>query len=391
MQERMPMRLSILGATGSVGGNTLDVVSRDPSRFSIVALTANRNARDLAGMAIRFKAEFAAVADETAYGELKERLAGTGIRAGAGLKAVEEAARLESDMVVAAIVGAAGLRPTLAAVEMGKTVALANKECLVCAGRLFMDAVRQAGATILPTDSEHNAIFQVLETANVDQIEKVILTASGGPFRTFSRSEMRDVTPAQALKHPNWAMGQRISIDSATMMNKGFEVIEAHHLYDLEAGRLEVLVHPQSVVHGLVQYRDGSLLAQLGPPDMRTPIAHCLAWPRRMPVPAERLDLAALGKLTFETPDSGRFPALPLAYRAMELGTGATAALNAADEIAVEAFLNGAIGFLDIASIVEKILDNMERVGALLEPSNISDVMHLDFEVRQKTKRIVGY
>ncbi len=391
MQEQKPLRLSILGATGSVGASTLDIVGRDPSRFSIVALTANRNARDLADAAIRFGAEFAAVADDAAYLELKERLEGTGIRSGAGRDAVEEAARLDGDMIVAAIVGAAGLAPTLAAVRLGRTVALANKECLVCAGRLFMQAAAEAGATILPVDSEHNAIFQVLETANADQIEKVILTASGGPFRTHTISEMRNVTPAQALKHPNWAMGQRISIDSATMMNKGFEVIEAHHLYGLEAGRLEVLVHPQSVVHGLVQYRDGSLLAQLGPPDMRTPIAHCLAWPRRMAIPAERLDLAALGKLTFELPDTSRFPALALAYRAMELGTGATAVLNAADEVAVEAFLNARIGFLEIASIVERVLDDLDRAGALGEPENISDVMHLDFEARQKTKRIIGY
>ncbi|MBA5776527.1 1-deoxy-D-xylulose-5-phosphate reductoisomerase [Stappia sp. F7233] len=384
------LNLSILGATGSVGQNTLDIVLRAPERFSVVALTANRNARGLAEAAKRTGARMAVVADPEAYGELKELLSGTGIAVAAGDEAVEEAAVLDAGMVVAAIVGAAGLRPTLAAVRRGKAIALANKECLVCAGRLFMQAAANANATILPMDSEHNAIFQVLEPGNVDEVEKIVLTASGGPFRTASLEEMRTATPQQALKHPNWDMGRRISIDSATMMNKGFEVIEAHHLYAMEAARLDVLVHPQSVVHGLVQYRDGSLLAQLGTPDMRTPISHCLAWPKRMELPAARLDLAALATLTFEAPDPVRFPALPLAYRAMEMGTGATAALNAADEIAVDAFLDCRIGFLDIAATCEKVLETLDGEGMLAEPASVAEVMAIDGRARQIARERTG-
>lgn len=390
MRDDGRLSLSILGATGSVGRSTLDIVLREPERFSVTALTANRNARGLAEAAQRTGARMAVVADPAAYGELKALLSGTGIAVAAGEEAVEEAAVLDAGMVVAAIVGAAGLRPTLAAVRRGKTVALANKECLVCAGRLFMQAAAEANATILPVDSEHNAIFQVLEPGNVGEVEKVILTASGGPFRTASLAEMREATPERALKHPNWDMGRRISIDSATMMNKGFEVIEAHHLYGLEAARLDVLVHPQSVVHGLVQYRDGSLLAQLGSPDMRTPISHCLAWPKRMALPAERLDLAALATLTFEAPDPVRFPALPLAYRAMETGTAATAALNAADEVAVEAFLAGRIGFLDIAATCEAVLEALSGEGTPGEPGSVAEVMAVDGRARQIARERTG-
>lgn len=390
MAHEQPQRLTILGATGSVGGSTLDLVARNPGRFTVTALTARRNAAALAAASRRVGAGLAVVADPAAYVELKEHLAGTGIEAAAGEAAVAEAARLDAEIVVAAIVGAAGLAPTLAAVEAGQTVALANKECLVCAGPLVMAAARRSGARILPVDSEHNAIFQVFERDNADQIEKVILTASGGPFRSASLDAMRQVTPQEALKHPNWTMGARITIDSATMMNKGFEVIEAFYLFPLAVDQLDVLVHPQSVVHGLVQYRDGSLLAQLGVPDMRTPIAHCLSWPRRMEVPAQRLDLAALAKLSFEAPDPVRFPALPLARWAMTKGAGATAALNAADEVMVEAFLAEKIGFLDIVGTVQAVLDRLDASGALGIPATIGDVMEIDGSARRLAREIGG-
>ncbi len=390
MAHEQPQRLTILGATGSVGGSTLDLVARNPGRFTVTALTARRNAAALAAASRRVGAGLAVVADPAAYVELKEHLAGTGIEAAAGEAAVAEAARLDAEIVVAAIVGAAGLAPTLAAVEAGQTVALANKECLVCAGPLVMAAARRSGARILPVDSEHNAIFQVFERDNADQIEKVILTASGGPFRSASLDAMRQVTPQEALKHPNWTMGARITIDSATMMNKGFEVIEAFYLFPLAVDQLDVLVHPQSVVHGLVQYRDGSLLAQLGAPDMRTPIAHCLSWPRRMEVPAQRLDLAALAKLSFEAPDPVRFPALPLARWAMTKGAGATAALNAADEVMVEAFLAEKIGFLDIVGTVQAVLDRLDASGALGIPATIGDVMEIDGSARRLAREIGG-
>lgn len=382
-RRRGRLRLSVLGATGSIGQSTLDIVARNPERFSVAALTANRNAHGLADAAIRVGAERAVLADAEGYSLLKDLLAGSGIEVAAGAEAVEEAATADADMVVAAIVGAAGLAPTLAAVKKGRAIALANKECLVCAGSLFMELAERHGASILPVDSEHNAIFQVLEMRNSDQVEKVILTASGGPFRRLSIDDMRSVTPEEALKHPNWDMGRRISIDSATMMNKGFEVIEAHYLYGLPAERLEVLVHPQSAVHGLVQYQDGSLLAQLGTPDMRTPISHCLAWPERIPVPTQRLDLAALGSLTFEKPDGERFPALPLAYRALESGMAATAALNAADEVAVDAFLRRRIGFLDIAAIVERTIEMLDHAGDLSNCGSIFDVMNVDGAARR--------
>jgi 1-deoxy-D-xylulose-5-phosphate reductoisomerase len=344
----------------------------------VVALTANDRAEELARAAIEVGAEHAVVADPAAYPRLKDALAGTGITAAAGPQAVREAASRPADMVIAAIVGAAGLEPTIAAAARGTTIGLANKECLVCAGDLFMAAARAASATILPVDSEHNAVFQVLERGNIDQVEKLTLTASGGPFRTLSLEEMRHVSPEAALRHPNWSMGARISIDSATMMNKGFEIIEAFHLFPLGPDQLDVLVHPQSVVHGMVQYRDGSLLAQLGAPDMRTPIAHCLAWPRRMATPAQRLDLAALATLSFEAPDPVRFPALRIAREAMIAGTAATAALNAADEIAVRAFLDRGIGFLGIAATVERVLERMAASGDLVEPGCVDDVLRID-------------
>ena len=377
-----PLRLVILGATGSIGRNTLDLVARYPQHFEVAALVAGQDAAGLAELARQTGAGFAALADPSKGEELAAYLAGTGIACGAGEAAVIEAALRPADMVMAAIVGAAGLRPTFAALEAGRTIALANKECLVCAGDLFMAAAGRAGARVLPVDSEHNAIFQVLESRNLAEVEKLILTASGGPFRTLSLSEMAHVSPQQALKHPNWSMGSRITIDSATLMNKGLEVIEASHLFPLRHDQIEVLVHPQSAIHGMVQYTDGSLLAQLGPADMRTPIAHCLAWPARMPVPGARLDLAKLGSLTFEAPDIKRFPALGLALDAMRAGGCAPAALNAADEVAVAAFLSGQIGFTGIAGLVGAVLDRLAAGQDLAPAADIDSILALDMQAR---------
>lgn len=374
--QTAPRRIAVLGSTGSIGTSTLDLVSRAPERFTVEALTANSNVQLLAEQARATGARFAAVADPEAYGALKEALAGSGIEAGAGPSALAEAAQGDADWVMAAIVGAAGLEPTLAAVRRGACVALANKECLVSAGPVFLDAVREAGATLLPVDSEHNAIFQVLETANRDAIEKIILTASGGPFRTWDRARMAAATPAQAVAHPNWSMGAKISVDSATMMNKGLEVIEAFYLFGVETDQLDVLVHPQSVIHSMVAYTDGSVLAQLGSPDMRTPIAHTMAWPQRMAAPSPRLDLGEIAQLTFEAPDFSRFPALRLARAALQTGGAAPTLLNAANEVGVAAFLAGRIGFLDIAGTVE---DAMTRgIANAAAPSDLADVLELD-------------
>ena len=378
-------RITVLGATGSIGQSLADLIQRNPDSYEVVALVANRNAAGLADMAKALKTGSAILAEETCYPELKERLAGSGIATGAGEAAVLEAVTQDTDIVVGAIVGSAGLKPTMAAIRPGRRIALANKECLVCAGDLFMAKILATGAELLPVDSEHNAIFQVFETDKADMVEKVILTASGGPFRSVSKTDMARVTPQQALKHPNWDMGARITIDSATMMNKGFEVIEASHLFPVAHDQLGVLVHPQSTVHGLVQYKDGSLLAQLGSPDMRTPIAHCLAFPRRMNVPVKRLDLAELGTLTFEAPDLDRFPALRLALEAMRAGGMAPAVLNAADEVAVDAFLKGRIGFMDIPAAIEEVLDAMGAGGKLTDAAGVEDVLAIDAEARQKT------
>lgn len=378
-------RITVLGATGSIGQSLADLIQRNPDSYEVVALVANRNAAGLADMAKALKTGSAILAEETCYPELKERLAGSGIATGAGEAAVLEAVTQDTDIVVGAIVGSAGLKPTMAAIRPGRRIALANKECLVCAGDLFMAKIRATGVELLPVDSEHNAIFQVFETDKADMVEKVILTASGGPFRSVSKADMARVTPQQALKHPNWDMGARITIDSATMMNKGFEVIEASHLFPVAHDQLGVLVHPQSTVHGLVQYKDGSLLAQLGSPDMRTPIAHCLAFPRRMNVPVKRLDLAELGTLTFEAPDLDRFPALRLALEAMRAGGMAPAVLNAADEVAVDAFLKGRIGFMDIPAAIEEVLDAMGAGGKLTDAAGVEDVLAIDAEARQKT------
>ncbi|WP_413203325.1 1-deoxy-D-xylulose-5-phosphate reductoisomerase [Rhodospirillum sp. A1_3_36] len=354
-----PRRISILGSTGSIGKSTIDLIERDPDAYHVVALTANGSAEALAAQAIALKAEVAVVADPAAFVRLKEALAGSGIEAAAGPDAVREAAAREADWVMAAIVGAAGLEPTLAAVERGATVALANKECLVCAGDLFMAEVKRYGATLLPVDSEHNAIFQVFDFDRKDRIEKILLTASGGPFRDWSRDQMAVATPEQAIAHPNWSMGAKISVDSASMFNKGLEFIEAHHIFGLGADRIEILVHPQSVVHSMVAYVDGSVLAQLGSPDMRTPIAYSLAWPDRMVAPVPRLDFAALGRLDFRAPDPERFPAIRIVREALERGGGAPTAMNAANEVAVDRFLNREVGFLDIPVVVEETIEEI--------------------------------
>lgn len=382
-------RVTLLGATGSIGASTLDLVRRNPARFRIEAVTAGRNAQALAAVAREVGARFAVVADPAAYGELKSALAGTGIESAAGEAALVEAAQRPADWVMAAISGAVGLKPTLAAIARGVTVGLANKECLVCAGGLFMRAAAKTGATVLPVDSEHNAIFQALGAGRRADVSRVILTASGGPFRTWTREAIKAATPDQALRHPNWSMGPKITIDSATLMNKGLELIEAHHLFALAPSEIDVLVHPQSVVHGLVEFRDGSVVAQLGPADMRVPIAHCLAWPERIDGPAPRLDLAALRELTFEAPDLVRFPALALARRAMEQGGGAPTVLNAANEVAVAAFLDGRVGFTGIAALVEATLERASAKGLLAEPPDIDTALFVDHTSRRLARDLL--
>ena len=378
-----PKRITVLGSTGSVGINTLDLIGRNPDKFDVIALTAGRNVDDLIAQARSFNPALAAIADPEAYGTLKEGLAGTGIAVAAGPEALIEAAERPADMLMAGIVGAAGLKPTLAAVAQSTVVALANKECLVCAGTIFMDAVRTSGATLLPVDSEHSAIFQVFNAAQANAVDRIILTASGGPFRDWPIERMAKATPAEATAHPNWSMGSKISVDSATMMNKGLELIEAHHLFALPENRIDILVHPQSVVHSLVDYVDGSVLAQLGTPDMRTPIAYALAWPERMAVPCERLDLADIATLSFEAPNSKRFPALHLARQALQTGRAAPTILNAANEVAVARFLAGEIGFLDIVKTVE---DTLARCGGGGSPASLDEVQDLDSEARRMAK-----
>ncbi len=377
-----PKRITVLGSTGSIGINTLDLIARNPGRFDVVALTAGRNVEDLIKQARRIKPALAAIADPDAYEALKEGLADTGVAAAAGPGALIEAAERPADLIMAAIVGAAGLKPTLAAVAQSSVVALANKECLVCAGSIFMDAVRAHGTTLLPVDSEHSAIFQVFDAAQAHAVDRIILTASGGPFRTWSLDRMAKATPAEATAHPNWSMGAKISVDSATMMNKGLELIEAHHLFGFPEERIEILVHPQSVLHSLVDYVDGSVLAQLGTPDMRTPIAYALAWPERMTVPCDRLNLAEIANLSFEVPDSKRFPALRLARHALQTGGAAPTLLNAANEVAVARFLAGEIGFLDIVRAVE---DTLARCGDSA-PASLDEILDLDANARRMMK-----
>ncbi len=370
--------VTILGATGSVGTSTLDLIERSPDAFRVVALTANCDVERLAAAARRTGAERAVVADETCLPGLRDALAGTGIEAAAGATAVAEAASMGADVTVAAIVGCAGLKPAMAAVEQGGTLALANKEALVSAGEVMNAAVRRTGATLLPVDSEHSAIFQCLDARLAQRVSRIILTASGGPFRDRSLSDMRGITPAQAVAHPNWSMGAKISVDSATMMNKGLELIEAFHLFPVASDQIEIVVHRQSVVHSMVEYIDGSMLAQLGTPDMRTPIACALAWPDRMATPGERLDLVKIARLDFEAPDPQRFPALRLAREALEAGGARPAILNAANEIAVSAFLKGRIGYLEIAAIVSDTLDRFDPAA----PDTLDAVLDVDREAR---------
>ena len=381
----MTRRISIFGATGSVGRSTLDLIGRDRLGYSVIALTAQNDAAGLAQAAIEHGARIAVIGDPARYAELKQALAGTDVEAAAGREALIAAARLDADWTMAAIVGCAGLEPTLAALETGRTVALANKESLVSAGALVMQAAKASGATLLPVDSEHNAIFQCLASGRMSEVRRIILTASGGPFRTWSREAMASVTPAQAVSHPNWTMGAKISVDSATMMNKGLELIEAHHLFPVGLDRIEILVHPQSVVHSMVEYRDCSTLAQLGSPDMRVPIAHALAWPARMATPCAPLDLAKVGRLDFELPDEIRFPAIALARQAIAAGGGRPAILNAANEVAVAAFLRGAVPFLEIATIVAETLDLYDPS----EPATISDILAVDREARRYAAQIL--
>jgi 1-deoxy-D-xylulose-5-phosphate reductoisomerase len=384
-----PRSVTVLGATGSIGASTIDLLKRERSRYRVEALSAKRNAGLLAQAARALDARFAAVAEPQAYRELKEALAGSGIEAAAGEAALLEAAQRPADWVMAAISGSTGLRPTLMAAERGATVALANKECLVCAGALFMRRAASAGATILPVDSEHNALFQALGAGRREDVRRVILTASGGPFRTWSAEAIRAATPEQALRHPNWQMGPKVTIDSATLMNKGLELIEAHHLFSMASAEIDVLVHPQSIVHGLVEFRDGSVVAQLGSPDMRIPIAHCLAWPERIGGPAARLDLAAVANLSFEQPDLARFPALALARRALEAGAAAPTILNAANEIAVEAFLQGQLSFPGITALVKATLDAAGRQAGLREPDSIDEALAIDQSARSLAQRLL--
>src|SRR5690349_16779289 len=380
--EPVERSVSILGATGSIGASTVDLLRRHRGRCRVEAVAANRNAAALAELARDLGARFAAIADTARYAELKDALAGSGIEVAAGDEAVVEAASRPADWVMAAITGSAGLQSALAAAERGAIVALANKECLGCAGGLFMRRAAAQGATVLPVGYEHNAIFQALAGGRRADVRRIILPASGGRFRTWSLEAIRSATLEQALRHPNWSMGPKVTIDSATLMNKGLELIEAHHLFGLPPSEIDVLVHPQSVVHGLVEYRDGSILAQLGPPDMRVPIAHCLAWPERIDGAGVRLDLARIGTLTFEEPDSTRFPALALARRALETGGGAPTALNAANEVAVEGFIAGRLGFAGIAALAETTLSAASERGLLREPQDLDEALTIDHITR---------
>ena len=381
-----PRRVTILGSTGSIGCNTIDLIARQPAAFEVEALTAQQSVERLAEQARAVGAKQAVIGDPALHGALKEALADTDTVAAAGREALVEAAAAPADFVMAGIVGAAGLKPTLAAAVQGAVIGLANKECLVCAGSLMLAEVERGGATLLPVDSEHNAIYQVFDFERADSVEKIVLTASGGPFREASVETMARATPEQAVAHPNWDMGAKISVDSATMMNKGLEMIEAFHLFPVDAEQIEVLVHPQSVIHSMVAYEDGSVLAQLGTPDMRTPIAYALAWPARMAAPSPRLDLAVLGRLTFEPPDPVRFPALRLAREALTQGGSAPIVLNAANEIAVGGFLERRIGFLEIAQTVERCLEQTNHRTV----TGLDDVYEIDSAAREHAGRLLA-
>lgn len=388
-RQKAVRSVTILGATGSIGSSTVDLIKRSPERFRVEAVTAKSNAAALATVAREVGARVAVLADDNGFAELKAALAGSGIEAAAGEAGLIEAAQRPADWVMAAIAGSVGLKPTMAAIERGATVALANKECLVCAGSLFMRRAKASGATVLPVDSEHNAVFQALGAGRREDVSRVILTASGGPFRTWTLDEIKAATPEQALKHPNWSMGPKVTIDSATLMNKGLEVIEAHHLFALAPSEIEVLVHPQSVVHGLVEFRDGSVVAQLGPADMRVPIAHCLAYPERLDGPMPRLDLAALRELTFENPDLSRFPSLALARQAMVAGGAAPTVLNAADEVAVAEFIGGRLSFPGIAALVEATLEAAGKRGLLAEPVSVEAALAVDHIARGLARELL--
>ena len=384
-----PKSLTVLGATGSIGASTLDLIGRNRKKYSIEALTANRNVAELAMLARRFDAKMAVIGEQKLYGELKDALSGTGIMVGAGEQALLEAAARPADITMAGIMGAAGLRPTLEAVKQGNRVALANKECLVAAGSLFMREVGKYNTELLPVDSEHSAIFQALDDSPKERIGKIILTASGGPFRTFSHEQLRHVTPEQALKHPNWSMGQKISIDSATMMNKGLELIEALHLFPVGPEQLDIVVHPQSIIHSMVSYVDGSVVAQLGVPDMRTPIAYSLSWPVRMETPIEQLDLAKISSLTFEKPDDTRFPALKLARQALQIGGNTPTIMNAANEIAVESFLKRKLQFLDIPSFCEQVIEAVQNQKGEKSPVSVDEVLDIDDSTRIMAQSLI--
>jgi len=379
-------RISILGSTGSVGCSTLDLVEHQPDYFEVIALTGHKNVNLLIKQALQFEPKLAVIGDENFYNDLKEGLKDTDIEVAAGTAALNEAAEMPSDTVMAGIVGVAGLAPTLVAAKRGATVALANKECLVCAGELFLDEIHRSGATLLPVDSEHNAIFQVFDFDQIESVDLLTLTASGGPFRTTSIEEMSNMTPTQAVAHPNWDMGAKISVDSATMMNKGLELIEAYYLFPVEENQIDILVHPQSVIHSMVTYKDGSVLAQMGTPDMRTPISYALAWPNRMATPVERLNLADIGELTFEEPDFERFPALTLARDALKTGGSLPTILNAANEVAVQCFLEERIGFLDITRVTEEVLNRTPTS----KPKTLDDISHFDESARELAEEVVN-
>jgi 1-deoxy-D-xylulose-5-phosphate reductoisomerase len=381
--------VTVLGATGSVGTSTVDLLKRGNGKYRVEAVTAHKNAAQLAQIARDLNARVAVVAEPSAYAELKDALSGTGIEAASGEEAVIEAAQRPAEWVMAAVSGSVGLKPTLAAAKRGATVALANKECLVCAGAMFMRNAAASGASVLPVDSEHNAIFQALTAGPREDVSRIVITASGGPFRTWTREAMRAATVEQALKHPNWSMGPKITIDSATMFNKCLELIEAHHLFAADPAQLAVLVHPQSIIHGMVEYRDGSVVAQLGSPDMRIPIAHCLAYPTRIDGPANKLDLAKIGSLTFEAPDLDRFPSLAIGRRALETGGGAPTILNAANEVAVAAFIGRKIGFGGIAALVEATIDAAVRRNAVSEPQDIDEALAIDHMARSLARDLL--
>jgi 1-deoxy-D-xylulose-5-phosphate reductoisomerase len=384
--DRVTRSVAILGATGSVGQSTLDLIERNRDRFDVLALTARRDVAGLAAAARRVGARRAVIAEQALLDSLRDALAGTDVEPSAGQDAIVEAAASGADWTMAAIVGCAGLRPVMAALRQGKTVALANKEALVSAGEVMTKAAGESGAALLPVDSEHNAIFQCFDRSRPEAVRRIILTASGGPFRRRTLEEMRTVTPAEAVAHPNWSMGAKISVDSATLMNKGLELIEAFHLFPLPAEAFDVVVHPQSVIHSLVEYVDGSFLAQLGAPDMRIPIAHTLAWPARMETPCERLDLVKVSRLDFEEPDLERFPALALAKAVLRHGGAKPAILNAANEIAVASFLDSRLAFLDIGKISREALHSYDPPA----PASLDDVLEIDAEARRRAQDLVG-